>query len=540
MLLLLALVPLAALPWGVKFWPGQDDANHLAVAHIVEHFDDSDTRYSDFLTVTVELTPYKLYYFLLDSFSRVVDLVDANRIVVSLVIAGLPLVMLFWLRRIAPERRINVFLVCLLASGWLPFMGFHTYMLSFLIGIAALALAAGKSGADGMRQPAGWGALAGASALLFLSTISHPVAPVMLGGALFVLEAPGRDLRAWLRLAIVGTPAALFLVLTMLATPSAGSLASFMPNFPGILPGILSLLGNLIAFDRLEFLIRLPVLIVLLWGAIRAVRRFGVRGQGRDQCLARVFLVFAVLYFLLPNFPALGFIPDRFGFFALMVAALLPPPLRIVRRPGLFCSAAAIAGLALAAVQYRAAGKLSDKVADVVSAGQVLPRGATVLPLIFEQPPEGARVSSLLHSWGYLVLEKDIITPYLFANSSGVSIAGGNWRPVSYAEPFGPEFLPYIQEFLPVTWRRSEGFITEAGRGLMEKLMLETMAGYERVILISPPEEFLEKALQTMESENRVGDVWVLKPAGDGPVTDAPGSDPSPTPGEAPRTAPPR
>lgn len=516
------MIPLMALPWSVEFWPGQDDPNHLAIAHILQNFDEPGSPYPDYLTVNHDLTPYKLYYFLLLLFSQVVELDDANRIIVSLVIAALPLVMLFWLRRIAPERRINGFLVCLLATSWLPMIGFQTYMLSFLIGLATLALAVGKAGPDGTRQPPGWGALVGASALLFIAAIAHPVAPVMLGGALFVLEAPGRNGKAWLRLAVVGTPAALLLVITSFLSSSSGNIAGFVPLFPGVLTNLKTVLVNLIAFDRLEFLIRLPVLVVLLWAATQSIRRVGIRGQGRDQCLNRVFVVFLIAYFLVPNFPALGFLPTRIGFFLLMVAVLLPLPARVTRRPRLLCWSVALACIAAAAVQYRGASRLSEDVSEVVAAGQVIPRGATVLPLRFEGQDHGARVGATLHAWGYLVQQRDIVTPYLFANGSGMSIAGGGWRPVTYSQPFGPEFLPYVQESLPETWVKYGRFISGSAVRLMKELMLETMAGYDRVILLSPPEEFVEEALQTMEAESHVGDVWVLKPIEDGPAADDP------------------
>lgn len=512
---------MAVLPWTVEFWPGQDDPNHLALAHILQHFDDPGSPFPEHFTINHDLSPYKLYYYLLLFFSQFMELADANRIVVSMVIAGLPLTMLLWLRRIAPERQINVFLICLLTTSMLPLIGFHAYMLSFLFGIAALAMASGKPDDEGMRQPAGWGALLTASALLFIGSIAHPVAPVIIGAVLFVIEAPGRSLKAWLRLLVVGTPAMVMLGVTSLGSPSSGNVAAFAPTFPGILPNIRVLLSNLIAFDRVEFLIRLPVFVALVSAGVLALRRGGFRGQGRDQCLARVMVVFFVAFFVLPNFPALNFIPDRIGFLVLMVAALLPLPCWLNRRPAGLCIATAVLCFALTGIQYRAARSLSSEVAKVVEAGKDLPRGTKVLPLMFRSPEYGDKINPLRHAWGYLVVERDIITPYLFANSSGFSIAGGGWRPVSYSEPFGPETMRYIQEGLPETMVKYERFISESGVRLMQELILETMASYDRVILVAPPEQFVEEALQTMETESQVGEVWVLKPRSKVPEADS-------------------
>ncbi|MCH7226536.1 hypothetical protein [Haloferula sp. A504] len=514
-ILVLSLIPLAALPWTVDYWPGQDDPNHLALTHIVQQFNEPGSPFPDYFTVNRDLSPYKLYYFLLIFLSRFMEIDAANRVVVSTVILGLPLVMLFWLRRFAPDRQTHVFLVCLLATTLLPLIGFHAYMLSLIFGIAALAMASGKPDAEGLRQPAGWGGLLAASVLLFIGAIAHPVAPVIIGAILFFIEAPGRKLVPWLRLAVVGTPAVILLGATSLASPPNDNLAAFAPNFPGILPNIRVLLSNVIAFDRTEFLIRLPVLIALLSAGILALRGIGIRGQGRDQCLARVFVVMLVALFTLPNFPALNFLPERFAFLALLIAAMLPLPSWIARRPRALLGFTLVASLTLFFVQHRAAKSLSSEVAKVVEAGQDLPRGTKVLPLMFGSPEHGDKINPLRHAWGHLVLEKDIVTPYLFANSSGFTIAGGGWRPVTYRDPFGPDNMLYMQEGLPDTMVKYERFISESALRLMKELILETMASYDRAILVLPPEDFVEEAMESMETVRRVDKVWVLKPRGD-------------------------
>jgi hypothetical protein len=512
-LLMLSLLPLVALPWSVEFWPGQDDPNHLALAHVVQHFEDPGSTFPNFLTVKLDLTPYKLYYYVLLVLGQAMDLSTANRLVVSGVIAGLPLIVLLWLRRMAPERQINVFLISLLATSWLPLVGFHSYMMGFLLGIAALALAGGKSGAQETKEPPGWGAVAAASALLFLAAVAHPLAAVITGIALLVFEVPSRaSSKAWLRVGIVGTPAALLVISAALATPPSGNVMGFIPEYSGIIPSIWFLIAGLVAFDYLELIVRGPVLVILLWGGFQAVRRFGIRGPGRDQSFARLFLVFSAVYFVTPNFLTFSFLPHRVSFFALIAAAFLPMPARILRKPGLLCWVVLFASIALAAVQYRTVSRLSDDVSDVVAAGEAVPRGVTLLPLQFDKPRAAATINPTLHAWGYLVLERDIVTAYLFSTGGNFNIAGRDWRPVFYIERFGPEFLPQIQEWIPRAWAKSREFMPETIVRLGKEYMLEIMAGYDRALLISPPEEFLEAALQAMEIEKHVGDVWVLKP----------------------------
>ena len=164
-LLLLAIAPLAALPWLLSYWPSVDGPNHLALVHILRRLGEPGNPFEPYLQSELRVGSYSLYYWLMLGLGRLMDLHLADRLVQTAIIAGLPLSVLYLIRRIAPERRHNALAIVPLATGWLVMLGFVNFLLGFLLGLLALGAVWGRRGGrvDPVAPPS-WRARAAAGA----------------------------------------------------------------------------------------------------------------------------------------------------------------------------------------------------------------------------------------------------------------------------------------------------------------------------------------------------------------------------------------
>jgi hypothetical protein len=517
-LLLLALLPLAALPWTVEYWPAQDDPNHLAIAHVLQSLDDPGSPFARFLEADLTFRPYMLQYYVLLGLGRVMELTTAHRLLVSLFIVALPLVVLLALRRIAPERQANVFLVAPLPTGWLLLLGLLNFCAGLVLGLTAVALAWGRAGGQGETpDPPGPAAILGASALLFFAAAFHPLAAALAGGVLLLLEGPrlGRP-ATWVRLALVAAPAVGLILINLVAhagLEKPTSLSVLGIRFLGFVPTLILLVKSQVGLSYWELPFRLPVVCLLAGGALCAVRKHGVRGPGRDAALARLALVLFVLLFLAPRtFVVVGHVTDRLMLLCLVACALVASPPRVLRSPRRLGVLALAACLGLAAVQYFAAARESERIATIVAAGRVIPRGSRVLPVNFDPVGTSANVSSGLHAWGHVVRERDVVTPYLFASGSRAPYGGTAVRPLRYREVFVAS-SPFIHEWMPQLWGKVGDDLPALQREYGTGLFLAIAESYDRILVVSPPEDFLAHASGRLAEETRLGDVWVFRPA---------------------------
>ena len=73
----------------------------------------------------------------------------------------------------------------------------------------------------------------------------------------------------------------------------------------------------------------------------------------------------------------------------------------------------------------------------------MVPEGATLLPLVFRSKGTSENTRSLLHAWGYYVVEKQTSAPLLFAHSRSFALM--------YREPPDTQFNHLVLEsFAPV------------------------------------------------------------------------------------------
>jgi hypothetical protein len=204
------------------------------------------------------------------------------------------------------------------------------------------------------------------------------------------------------------------------------------------------------------------------------------------------FLVLGVLYFFLPYTMTnwfhvnLRFVPYLWVFALVRVPESLPHPKKSF---GLLALAAVLYSLGMGADFVR----LENDRQKFIAGMSAVPQGARLLPLLFRRQLTSENTRSLLHAWGFYVVEKQTSAPLLFAHSRSF--------PVMYATPPQPRFNHLVLEaFAPTmgnpgwlcsTWR-SNGIYGDC-EGEWKKLWAEfwtdTEAQYDHVLMWDPTPE---------------------------------------------------
>jgi hypothetical protein len=281
-------------------------------------------------------------------------------------------------------------------------------------GVLTLALAWDVPGANEVARPPG-GRHAVAAVTLFVSVWFHPVAAMITGVALLLLEwrSLGRPV-AWLRTLVVAVPAAVFLVASYVAArPAAQSSATpTETHFADPLALVGGIFECQLAYSPLELLPRLAALALLVRFAYRGIRTHSPLGATAEGAVARVVLVFILLYGVTPSaLHGWFYSSTRFLLFAsLLLPAVAEIPARIGRQ--LIVLAPALTAIVLA-VQWPDLRSTSQKMQDILDVGAALPRGARVVPMDFTVRLLGPQ--PLAHAWAELVVERDAIASQLFA-----------------------------------------------------------------------------------------------------------------------------
>ncbi|WP_437290292.1 hypothetical protein [Sorangium sp. So ce406] len=159
-----AIVPI----WRVRFLPLLDLPNHLAAVHIWHNFDAPWTRFRDFYELSLRPAPYGAYHILTHVIAHVVSLENANRLVLSGYVLGIPAAALVWARRTRRSPWLSVLTFPLAfslswACGFLP----------FLVGIALLL--AGVVALDAHLDRPSLGRAAAVALLSVGCGLSHPL-----------------------------------------------------------------------------------------------------------------------------------------------------------------------------------------------------------------------------------------------------------------------------------------------------------------------------------------------------------------------------
>jgi hypothetical protein len=159
------------------------------------------------------------------------------------------------------------------------------------------------------------------------------------------------------------------------------------------------------------------------------------------------FFVIGVLYFFMPytatNWFHVNsrFIPYLWFFALLRVPARLPHPKKAL---GILGVAAALYSVGMG-VDFVRLEKDRQKFIAGMSA---VPQNAKLLPLLFRRQITSENTRSLLHAWGFYVIEKQASAPLLFAHSRSF--------PVMYETPPHPRFNHLVLEAFAPSMGTSE------------------------------------------------------------------------------------
>jgi len=514
---------LAALPWSVRHWPSQDGQNHLAVAHILMHYGDPGSPFPQYLDIETGFRPSAATYEILCFLGRFMALQTAEKVMVSLAIALLPVSLLLLVRRALPNRTVNVMLALPFAVGWAFAMGFVSFLLCMGFSIVTLALG-WEPPVEGQAAPRVGGRHLLAAVTYFIAVWFHPVGAMIAGLAMLLLE--WRSLRRpteWLRILVVTGPAALFLVGSYLAAHPAPQ-SSAVPT-ETYFADPMSLLGGLfeyhLAYTPLELVPRLVALVLMVRFAYAGMRKSSPMGATAEGAIGRVIIAFMVLYCVTPSALRGWFYSStRFLLYAsLLLPALADIPARIQRR--LILVGPVLAAAVLVA-QWPNIWATSRQMQDILDVGATLPRGAKLVPMDFSVRLLGPQ--PLDHAWAELLVDREVVASQMFA-AGKPRMGGERFRTLT----FHPGTLDIETGKLPwstfETWYDDVRKCSYAGtlrswlvhvNGTCEGMLAERKAGleavidrYDYVLMIDPPQYGRDLIAPHLKLLSHVGSAWM-------------------------------
>jgi len=407
----------------VRLPPLQDLPNHLATAHIVAH---------------PQLYPGYAFNGLLRSNSLLTlwflawgdrDLFLAARLFVALVLAVTALAIPLFLLYFGGRRHLLVALLFAwpLVHSFAVSMGFLNFAFAFALSLVLLTWLDTQARRPRLAVGAGIAALSG------LVWFAHPFPVAVVGGLAAWQTAARPDWRARgqaaCALLLPLAPAALLSLLTahhhLWRADPAG--ASRWPGFAYLDPGeILAHLWTDVsgAFTGWGCATIVPA-VLLPWLAWKQRHReLPLLSRSALAALAGAYLALPVT---LANWCYLNcrLVPFLWAGLLLRLPRELPRPIT-----------GALVGCALA---YSAATgvdylRLDHDRAQLTAGIEAMPRGASLLPLMFQQRRTSRFTASLTHVWGYYTVLKDTSAPLVFAVERSY--------PIGYRTPPLPALVP--------------------------------------------------------------------------------------------------
>ncbi len=405
--------------------PLQDLPNHLATLHILLHPD----RFSEFVASGFFKTNTALFAWSY-ALAPHVGLVVAVKAFIALSAAAWALVLPRFVAALAgPERARSASLFAWpLVHSWFVSMGMLNYALALPLVLLLLVVL------DRLRRRPSLATGTLATALALVTWFVH-VFPIIVAGCLCLAEAlreqgTRRRIRAALLLCGPLAPAGLLTVGSALAhvvkvegSPSAGDVVAFTSLHRLILNVWENCLPGPTWLSAAPTLLPALALPILAWRNRREAPPF-------FSPLASVLVLAA--YMLLPggasNWWYLNTRLIPFLWFALLLRAPVTLPRWLERA---LLGAAAVYSIALG-VDYL---RLDRDRAAYTAGMDVVPEGASLLPLSFESRVTSEFTASAHHLWGFYTLGKDAHPPLVFAVERSYPILWRQFPPAQLVPP---------------------------------------------------------------------------------------------------------
>lgn len=433
-ILLLLLTAGALVPiWAAPIPPLQDLPNHLLKVDIFERWMRGEDGVRQVYALNLgPLANYTCYVVLL-ALAPFVGLITAARVLLSLILTGLPWAAYGFLRRVHPEGRLFALAVPAMNFSLFLMMGNLNFCLGLALYLAALTVFAATGGA---RTDWGFGLLA--TALYF----THGFVFLTLVGVVVLLFVVDFD-AVRLRRACGLVPGILLLVANIALNLGTGSAAAgaFRPDLEA--PGIDSIRVAVVwllnphgwGFDTWLGLAWLAVIVLSTISTLAGILgrwRAGARWLAllRENVWIAAALILVAAYFVAPA-QLRDWFHLRMRFSPLAVLTLLgglAVPSRKTAR------AAVMAVLALAAMAIETRNTLEfvrrgSQVQEYLSGLDVVEEGASILAL--ENLEAGPKYRDNLYSWAYYAMARGGWGPYLHVQPS--------YNPIVYkVDPWAP------------------------------------------------------------------------------------------------------
>jgi hypothetical protein len=466
--LLFGVAPL----WAAQQLPMVDLPQHLALISALHRLQDSTTLYPTVFAARGELTPYLGYYHLVSLLHWLLPLELANRLFLTLVVAGLPLSLAFLLRALGRPRWPS-----LLA---LPFSYGDSFGWGFINYLACLPLAV----------------LACGCFVRALTTTLHRTSWALVHAAV-LLSVLLMHVQGFLFLALA-------LPWLLLTTRVEGGLRARLPALLSVLPAVAvfgvwgagrllapaevvegapwKAWGPLFSERNLSFkpfaqnLAELPrvlanqlrdgsdrwalLAVSVLWVAAALAVASGIRGTAREAGLERLRvwglgLLALLLYFSLPFDirGAIYYLNTRYAHLAAALFAAALPPLGARARPA-FLWGAAGAALVLALPLWRAFRAFDAEAAPLLHFAALTPPRPRVMGLVFNQGTAELNHPVFLHAAAVPARLRGGISNFSFALTphSPLRYRGApppsfpsEWRPDGFRwESMGPAYSHFL------------------------------------------------------------------------------------------------
>ena len=489
----------------VDFLPTTDGPQHVLEGWLDGHYGLPGAPYADYLEQTTPVTG-RGFVAVFVPLERLLGWRLAHQLTLAAAALGLAWGFAALVLAIRPARRWLALLGFVPALGWPLYMGFVSYQLGTGLGFYTLAVAAGRP----KWRPVDRVTL---SLLLLLQAVIHLFTAQATGLALvlLVLARPGRRLAELGRLALVGAPALVVLLLVL------ADLAAFdEPGTPQTtwLPAWAALAPTLRTFAAGPPWRAWPMALLAAGGLVGAGARWRELTPS-ERGLALISAVSLALSATLPfHLHAWQYLSPRFLPLALLPAiALLPVERAPAARAPLALALAAYAAAALvwATGHHRRLRATCDEALSGLEAP--LRRSGPRLPLILD-PLAGGRygmfegevplVEPLRHLGALYVVAQGGMQPYVFASSR---------RLHGYLAREGKTPFPAVPPS-SLWYRFAVGDASRAPevRRALLRALAQAGRGYEDVILYGRPEDADALLAEGYDQDYRNGGLLIARP----------------------------
>jgi hypothetical protein len=447
--------------------PFQDLANHVASAHIIEHPElFPQFTFNGFFKSNCLLT---LWFHLLGD----QRLFLAARLFVAISIAVNAIALPAFFLHFGGRRAMAVAMLFAwpLVHGFFVSMGFLNFVVAFGLSLLLLIVM------DRQREQPTWSRGFGIGVFAGVIWYAH-LFPLVVVGALAAYEALRRP--GWRSRLLAG--AAMLLPLVPAGLLSLAAAQKHLVKADGAPPvfypllsyqNVWELVGHLWrdasgALTRWGSMSLVPALLlpVFAWRGRHTARRFFSNGAIVGLAVAYVALPVMMSNWCYLNCRLVPF---------LWVGLALCVPTKLPRRLPVLLVACAVSFSAVLGIDYL---RLDRDRAEFTAGMSAVPRGATLIPLLFKRKKTADFVASLAHAWGYYTTEKDAMAPLVFAVERSYPITWSQFPSRKTIAPTFDQFAeryatpaqackalgqPAVDEFCTAAWREVwDGFWKEA------------------------------------------------------------------------------